>query len=103
MRDEGERLIRQSGLRATFVRPWYVLGPGRKWPLLLVPMYAMARLFPPTREFAERMGLVTVEQMTQALVWAVENPPERIRILEPPQIRSGGGEPTMVKRGAASA
>src|SRR5271165_3113898 len=103
VRDEGEQLIRQSGLRATFVRPWYVLGPGRKWPLLLVPMYAMARLFPPTREFAERLGLVTLEQMTQALAWTVENPPEGIRILEPPQIRAGGGEPTMVKRGAASA
>jgi uncharacterized protein YbjT (DUF2867 family) len=37
---EGERLIRESGMTATFVCPWYVLGPGRRWPLLLVPMYA---------------------------------------------------------------
>jgi nucleoside-diphosphate-sugar epimerase len=92
-RAEGERLIRESGMKATFVRPWYVLGPGRRWPLLLTPLYALARLIPATREGAERLGLVTVEQMTQALAWAVENPPEDIRILEPPQIRTGFGGP----------
>jgi uncharacterized protein YbjT (DUF2867 family) len=94
VRAEGERLIGESGLTATFVRPWYVLGPGRRWPLLLVPMYALARLLPATRNGAERLGLVTVEQMTRSLAWAVENPPEGIRILEPPQIRRRRGEPT---------
>ncbi len=103
VRAEGERLIRESGMRATFVRPWYVLGPGRRWPLLLVPMYALARLLPATREGAERLGLVTVEQMTQTLAWAVENPPEEIRILEPPQIRRGFAEPEMISRQTASA
>jgi len=103
VRAEGERLIRESGMTATFVRPWYVLGPGRRWPLLLVPMYALARLVPATRDGAERLGLVTVEQMTQTLAWAAENPPEGIRILEPPQIRTGFGEPTMVRSQAASA
>ena len=103
VRAEGERLIRESGMTATFVRPWYVLGPGRRWPLLLVPMYALARLVPSTREGAERLGLVTVEQMTQTLAWAVENPPEEIRILEPPQIRRGFAEPAMVKCQVASA
>ena len=103
VRAEGERLIRESGMRATFVRPWYVLGPGRRWPLLLVPMYALARLLPATREGAERLGLVTVEQMTQTLAWAVENPPEEIRILEPPQIRRGSVEPEMISRQTASA
>ena len=92
-RAEGERLLRESGMQATFVRPWYVLGPGRRWPLLLTPLYAMARLVPATREGAERLGLVTVEQMTHALAWAVENLPDDIRILEPPQIRRGFGGP----------
>ncbi len=102
-RAEGERLIRNSGMRATFVRPWYVLGPGRRWPLLLVPMYAVARLIPSMRDGAERLGLVTVDQMTQALAWAVENPPEQIQMLEPPHIRRGFNEPAMVNRQAASA
>jgi uncharacterized protein YbjT (DUF2867 family) len=103
VRAEGERLIRESGMTATFVRPWYVLGPGRRWPLLLVPMYALARLVPATRDGAERLGLVTVEQMTQTLAWAVENPPEEVRILEPPQIRRGFAEPEMISRQTASA
>jgi len=89
VRAQGEQIIRESGMPATLVRPWYVLGPGRHWPLLLVPMYALARIIPATREGAQRLALVTVEQMTQALAWAVENPPAEIRVLEPPQIRTG--------------
>jgi uncharacterized protein YbjT (DUF2867 family) len=103
VRADGERLVRESGMSATFVRPWYVLGPGRRWPLLLVPMYAVARLVPATRDGAERLGLVTVEQMTHTLAWAVENPPDGIRALEPPQIRRGFAEPAMVERHVASA
>jgi hypothetical protein len=41
--------------------------------------------------------------MTQTLAWAVENPPEEIRVLERPQIRKGRGEPAIVERQAASA
>ena len=103
VRAEGERLIRESGMAATFVRPWYVLGPGRRWPLLLVPMYAVARLIPATRDGAERLGLVTIDQMTQALAWAVENPSPDVRALEPPQIRQGFAEHSAANRGVASA
>lgn len=87
VRSEGERLITEAGFNATFVRPWYVLGPGRRWPLMLVPMYAIARLIPATREGAIRLGLVTREQMVETLVWAIENPAEGVRALEPPDIR----------------
>ncbi len=88
-RAEGERLVRESGMRATFVRPWYVLGPGRRWPYALIPLYALARLFPATRDGAQRLALVTLQQMTQALAWAVENPPEDMQTIEPPQMRAG--------------
>jgi uncharacterized protein YbjT (DUF2867 family) len=37
VRTEVEQRIRESGLNATFLRPWYVLAPGRRWPYLLVP------------------------------------------------------------------
>lgn len=90
VRAEGERMIIESGIPASFVRPWYVLGQGRRWPVLLKPFYAMARAYPPTRERAIRLGLVTLEQMTQTLAWAVENPPVRQQVLEPPQIKLGG-------------
>ncbi len=32
-RAEAEALIRASGLNATILRPWYVLGPGHRWPI----------------------------------------------------------------------
>ena len=71
----GESMIREAGLTATIVRPWYVLGPGRKWPKLIVPLYKLAELFPATRATAERLELVTIEQFVNAMVSAAENPP----------------------------
>jgi len=87
VRAEGENLITQAALNATFIRPWYVLGPGRRWPLVLVPLYAIARMFPSTRHGAIRLALVTRDQMVRSLAWAVENPAEGTRALEPQHIR----------------
>ena len=103
VRAEGERLIIESGIPATFVRPWYVLGPGHRWPMLLIPMYALARLYPPTRAGAERLALVTLEQMVRTLAWAVENPAKGRRALEPAHIKRGFGDPMVAVRQAASA
>jgi uncharacterized protein YbjT (DUF2867 family) len=87
VRAEGEALLRESGMKATFVRPWYVLGPGHWWPYALLPFYWIAELLPPTRESAQRLGLVTISQMLKALVWSVDNPPNGVRILDVPKIR----------------
>ena len=87
VRTEGESLIRAAGLNATFVRPWYVVGPGHRWPLLLSPFYTLAELLPATRETARRLGLVTIEQMTATLVEAVEHPAQGVHVVEVPQIR----------------
>jgi len=103
VRAEGELLIQQKKLAATFLRPWYVLGPGHRWPMALIPLYALARLYPPTRAGAERLALVTLGQMTRTLVWAVENPTDDIRVLEPKQIRRGFGDPEIARREVASA
>jgi uncharacterized protein YbjT (DUF2867 family) len=89
VRQEGEALIRASGLAATFLRPWYVLGPGHRWPYLLMPLYALLRQLPSTRAGARRLGLVTRPQMIRALVKAVELGPNGIRVIEVEQIRSG--------------
>lgn len=90
VRQEGEMAIRSLNIPATFLRPWYVLGPGHRWPYLLVPIYKIAELFPPTRPGALRLGLVTLRQMTAALVHAVEHPPDAVRIIEAPEIRQLG-------------
>lgn len=83
----GESYVRASGMKATFVRPWYVLGPGHRWPYALLPFYWIAELLPGTREGARRLGLITIAQMLNALAWAVENVPEEVRILDVPAIR----------------
>ena len=88
VRMQCEEMIRASGLNATILRPWYVLGPGHYWPHLLKPGYWVARQIPSTRESAIRLGLVTVTQMVAALVSAVEMPVEGIRVLGVPEIAS---------------
>lgn len=90
VRAEGEKMLRATGMNATILRPWYVLGPGRRWPLLLKPVYWLMEKFPSTRDSARRLGLVTLEQMVGALVRAVENPAQGIRVVEVPEIRGRG-------------
>jgi uncharacterized protein YbjT (DUF2867 family) len=88
VRSQCEAAIETAGLNATILRPWYVLGPGHRWPYLLWPVYRVAELLPPTREGAQRLGLVTLEQMTNALTVAVENPVDGIRVVTVPEIRA---------------
>jgi uncharacterized protein YbjT (DUF2867 family) len=88
-RVKAEVAIRGSGLNATILRPWYVLGPGRRWPLLLLPVYWIMGALPASRESARRLGLVTLERMVEAMARAVERPANGVRVLEAPEIRSG--------------
>lgn len=96
IRLECERRISEAGLKATILRPWYVLGEGHRWPLALVPFYWLAERFGPTRAGAVRLGLVTHEQMVAALRWAVETPPSpsdsNPRMVDVPGIRAIAGE-----------
>src|SRR5262249_46470313 len=71
VRAEGERSIRAAGLNATFLRPWYVLGPGHRWPYVLIPLYKLWERLPATRATALRIGLVTLQEMVAALLDAV--------------------------------
>lgn len=87
VRAEVESLIRTSGMSATILRPWYVLGPGHRWPYFLIPAYWIAERIPATRASARRLGLVRLRQILNALVNAVDNPPQGIRVFEVPQIR----------------
>ncbi len=87
-RQEGEAVLQASGVPATFVRPWYVLGPGHRWPCFLLPIYALLKRIPLTRDWARRLDFVTLRQMTAALVHAVEHTPRGVRVLEVPEIRA---------------
>jgi uncharacterized protein YbjT (DUF2867 family) len=88
VRSQCEHAIERSGLAATILRPWYVLGPGHRWPYILIPFYKLSEALPTTRSSARRLGLVTLTQMVRALADAIEGPPppQRIRILEVPEI-----------------
>src|SRR5439155_1687005 len=91
VRAECEDSLRESGMNATILRPWYVLGPGHRWPYALLPFYKFMELLPATREGATRLGLVTLDQMVRALLSAVENPPNGVLIVQVHEIRSASG------------
>jgi uncharacterized protein YbjT (DUF2867 family) len=92
VRAEVESFLRESGVRATVLRPWYVLGPGHRWPYLLLPFYKLMERLPSKRETALRLGLVTHAQMVAALVRAVEDPAQDFRVVNVPEIRSQNAE-----------
>ncbi len=87
VRAEGERLIRESGMHATFVRPWYVLGPGHRWPYLILPLYWLWSWSPKSRDTARRLYPVKLRSVQQVIVNAVDTPPNGVRIIEAPEIR----------------
>jgi len=87
VRKEGEEYCKSRKLNCTFIRPWYVLGPGHWWPLLLLPVYAIAYLIPAWREKAKGTALVTISQMVATLVKATEASPVPCRIIEIKDIR----------------
>lgn len=86
-RCQGEALVASTGIPATIIRPWYVLGPGHRWPYILIPVYAALRRIPSTRDTAIRLGLVTRRAMVAALLQAIIDPPPRgTRIVSVPEI-----------------
>jgi hypothetical protein len=87
VRKEGEAYCLSKGLNCSFIRPWYVLGPGHWWPVLLLPLYAIAALVPSLKEKARAIGLVTIGQMIRTLVNVIESPPQKLRIVEIDSIR----------------
>ena len=87
VRAQAEQMLRESGMNATILRPWYVLGPGHRWPYALIPFYWLLSKIPATRAGAERLGLVTLSQMTRALVRAVESPAQGVQIIDVLAIR----------------
>ena len=81
-----ERELMRAGCRQASCGPFYVLGPGHRWPYALMPMYWLAGRLHLRR--SQRLGLVTIRQMVRALACAVENPPPVSDIFDVPRIRS---------------
>ncbi len=75
VRAEAERILQQQHFVSSFIRPWYVLGPGHWWPIVLKPFFWIAKLIPSKREAAKNLDTVTISQMINTLVYAVKNQP----------------------------
>ncbi len=88
VRKEGESYCVDKKLYCTFIRPWYVLGPGHWWPVILLPFYGLAELIPAWRKKFRSMALVNIKQMLNALAYASEAEPQSLRILEIKDIRN---------------
>jgi uncharacterized protein YbjT (DUF2867 family) len=85
----GETLLKTTGAQCSFIRPWYVLGPGHWWPVLLMPLYALARLIPAIREQSRQQGLVTIQQMIRTLYYAIKHQPENgVAVYNVPEIKT---------------
>jgi uncharacterized protein YbjT (DUF2867 family) len=82
-----EARLQRSGLNATILRPWYITGPGHRWPYALIPFYKFAEQLRQCRSSALRLGLVTHQQMLAALLAAALEPATGIRVLDVPAIR----------------
>ena len=87
VRKEGEEYCLHKKLNCTFVRPWYVLGPGHWWPVLLLPFYGLAELIPSWRKQARAKGLVSIKQMLATLMTIVAAEPAPLKIYEVSDIR----------------
>ena len=82
VRKQGEAYIQSKHLVCTFIRPWYVIGPGHYWPLLLMPAYGIAQLRPQWKQKTKGMELLNINLLLRTLVKAIEAPPQRQRLFE---------------------
>ena len=88
VRAEGEALLLKQPFISSFIRPWYVLGPGHWWPLLLKPVYWILKLIPTTRMAAKNLDTVTINQIIKAMVNCIKNPPQQNNIVDVQAIKT---------------
>lgn len=82
-RRQGEQLLVKSGLRCTFIRPWYVVGPGHYWPLLFYPVFKLMQVIPATSAAAKALAVVPLKKMLLTLKRVIISaPPASINIVE---------------------
>jgi uncharacterized protein YbjT (DUF2867 family) len=89
-RHRAEIAFAGATIPCTFLRPWYVIGPGHYWPLAILPLYKLFELIPATRATARRLGLVSIDTVLRCLIHAVETPAREIRSWDVPDLRRLG-------------
>src|SRR3954454_12341681 len=87
-RAEGEACIRTTQIPATFIRPWYIVGPGHYWPLIFSPIFKILEWIPSTSQKAKALRFVSLKQMLNTLVYAAEHVPVKdVEVIEIEKIR----------------
>ena len=86
-RAEGEALLERSQIPATIIRPWYVLGNGHWWPILLKPFFWIASLYPSWSAKTNHFDTVTIQQLISTLMVAIKNTPAHTKYYEIEEIR----------------
>ncbi|MEO8399749.1 MAG: NAD(P)H-binding protein [Ignavibacteriaceae bacterium] len=87
VRKEVETNLINSGLNYIIVRPWYVLGPGHYWAYVLKPAYYILKKLQSTKETAERLDLININQLIEFLVEIIKHNNFTNEIFEVPQIK----------------
>lgn len=89
VRKHGEQLLTMNEIPSSIIRPWYIIGPGHYWPLVLNPVYKIFEWIPATKEQAINLGLVRLEEILNTILYSVKNPPKvELRIYKTPEIRN---------------
>jgi uncharacterized protein YbjT (DUF2867 family) len=81
-RKEGENYLLSTPLVCTFIRPWHVIGPGHLWPVFLQPLHQIRKLLFAGKKKSEKISFITIGQLLDVMMKAIESPPQKLRIFE---------------------
>jgi uncharacterized protein YbjT (DUF2867 family) len=88
VRMKGEQLLIESKIKSSFIRPWYVIGPGHYWPYIIMPVFWIFKFLPFTKQTTQRLDFVTLPQMLKCILFSVKNIPQLTTAYNVQQIKS---------------
>lgn len=88
VRMKGEQLLKESTIKSSFIRPWYVIGQGHYWPYFITPFFWFFKILPFTKQTAKRLDFVKLNQLLDCIIHAIKNPPHIISIYNVKEIKA---------------
>lgn len=82
-----EKIVMTSGLDWIILRPSAIVGSGRQWPRLLIPLAMVLRYIPGLRQIANDYRPIHVETLARAVFAAVKHSPTSGEIWSGKEIR----------------
>ena len=87
VRKEGESYLLSKHLVCTFIRPWYVVGPGHLWPVFLLPFFRLGKMVSSQKKKIDERSFISIKQMIHTLIKAIDSPPQKLRVFEVKHIK----------------